>query len=195
MPAKQLRAYLDQDLRNSLKGWLPDSMGSPRDNDRDLSGAAFECLAGRVARGACMGAEDVAADPTVLREAVERTIERFEDAWIRGKAIHDPEAWAFRVGRTEARGLGRRRKTVSLERLGSPESPPEGSRAGTPPLSGIRYALRNARDRLTEKQKLAVGAVLRYGSVKGAARALGKDASGLRRLFSRALARLRRPHE
>jgi DNA-directed RNA polymerase specialized sigma24 family protein len=143
----------------------------------------------RAAESAAWAAVD---DALVAREVAEAVVEKLEDRLLKGRVPDKPVAWGRTVGRREALRRARQ-KTV---RLPEGESADGGSRhreAGTlPSLFELRRVLNNRRPRLTAKQSEAVEAGLEHGSIKRAARALGKDPSGFRRLFHRALDRLRR---
>jgi DNA-directed RNA polymerase specialized sigma24 family protein len=67
-------------------------------------------------RAAERGARSVTHELQVVRDAAERTLQRWLSKAARQRSIADPEAWAFQVGKNAARELGRRSQTsVRLE--------------------------------------------------------------------------------
>lgn len=162
------------------------------DKRPNLSGTELERFLEGVLRAAESGAREVHPDPQLVSEAAEAAVEKYEDAVLTGKGISNPGAWAFRVGRHEALRLVKKGRAMPLgtedpavSRLNDREE------LALPPLTQLEQMLSKHGRSLTERQEQAVRAVLRHKSLKAAARAIHRDPSAFRRLFSRALARLR----
>lgn len=148
------------------------------------------------------GARTASRRLQLVEDAVELTMARWDMRTLAGPPVHDACAWAFRVGANVAKQLGERTSSggspqsrctpVSLPpEPGSPESPEELSL----PSNGhgvvrtdMREIILDHCDRLTRKQMAVLLMFSQPGmTIRGAAKLVDKDHSGLRRLYRRAL--------
>jgi DNA-directed RNA polymerase specialized sigma24 family protein len=148
----------------------------------------------RVRRSALRGARSATRSAQLIDFAVERTVEKFEDAMVRDRVIERDEAWAFRVARNTAvaavRGGGHRR--VGLEEQNRPASAVD--QAVLPPATRrqLKRWLRRHRERLSAYQLDVVRLMADGHSYRSAAKVLDKDRTNLKRAFRRALQQLKR---
>jgi transcriptional regulator with XRE-family HTH domain len=161
-----------------------------------LDSQAFRRMSEQVRRGARAAARKVLSVDILVREAEDRTAGKLVTAFLTGKVIRKPHAWGSRVGHREALRLSQTRKTKSLDRQDgmaeAEEREEQGTRVGLwVDARELRRAIASRRSALTETQAKVVEAILKHGSVSAAARALDKDKSSARKIFYRALKRLR----
>jgi|SRR5690606_1009887 len=150
----------------------------------------------RVHLEAARGARSVTAKDSVVLEAADAALERFEDVVLRGRHVHSLSAWSHEAGKREAlrlmrahpplRSLDPDRAMVIPSTPGDPTPVP----ADRPSWTAVRARL--LRDHsLTDRQRDVLKKLDPRLSIKGNCRQLGVDPSSLRRMLRSIGARVR----
>jgi DNA-directed RNA polymerase specialized sigma24 family protein len=147
----------------------------------------------------------------VVEDAAEQAVARWEERLLRGLAIENATAWAFRVAANAAKRLGKqgRRHGAGLG-VGGELDPQRGAFAGTGKRvegsdhgnvgiramalgrSELRRWVKRCRAKLTKVQFLVIMQLCRPGiSIHHAAKALSMDRANFQRTFRRALRAIR----
>jgi DNA-directed RNA polymerase specialized sigma24 family protein len=148
-----------------------------------------------VRRMARKGARSATSSAPLVDLAVEATVNSFEDAILRKKAIGSLAAWTYRVARNAAlRAAGRRGPRWTTNQrwdVGSIET--DGDRGVLPrlPRQQLRRLLGSHRAALTPVQFRVLALLADGCSYHHAAKSLRMDRSNLKRTFRAALRRLR----
>jgi transcriptional regulator len=155
-------------------------------------GEEFDRMLERAASAARKGARSATRSASLIEIAVERTVDKFEDAQVRRKSIKQVEAWCFRVGRNEARIAGRKatRTRSGYDGLEGVADLADG--ISLPPANRqlLMKWLRGRRRRITKEQLQVLSLLVQGVSFHQVAERLGKDRANLRRAVRRALRRL-----
>lgn len=154
-----------------------------------------------VRRAALRGARSVSNRRQVVEDAVLRTVERWEEAVLKGKQLPGLSAWCFRVAANAARRSlsGRVRRFGEGEDVVTPTSVARDGEEASGNLgfdAGFRRTLLANLKRLENLLRGRQYEVLRKMAESGmtqarAAKDLGMDRANLRRAFRSGLARLR----
>ncbi len=145
---------------------------------------------------AARGARSQTVHTQNVTDAIEATVEAWENKLMNCRAVRNWEAWAFRVAANAAkRAAARSPRAISIPSAGAGQSPP-GDHHGLDPTPALRRTLRLAivsrGSRLIGRQLEVVLKLLEpQMSLHRAARELCMDRTALRRSFRTALARLR----
>ena len=158
----------------------------------------------QLTRAAERGAGSVTKARQRIADASQTALDRWQDATLAGKVILDPEAWVFRVAANAAKRLGKQ-----LRHLPDLDDLAEDSEEHGPALAlevddaphDLRKLLSEAAPHAYMRQQIRQLSrkqirVVEHLSLPGmtfrrAAKELGMDRSGLRRMYGRALRSLR----
>jgi DNA-directed RNA polymerase specialized sigma24 family protein len=150
-----------------------------------------------VRRAAAAGARSVTSDRAIVDDAMAAAVEAWEDVVVHGRSVGNLRSWSFRVAANAAKNLLRRARPVPAEVASIDDAGMVGDgfveQVPVHPRELLRAHLERFRDRLTTKQYLVAVTLSQPGvSMHAGAKRLQMDRSSMRRVFGRALERLRR---
>lgn len=153
-----------------------------------------------VRRAATRGARSVTRREQIVEDAVSRTVERWEEALLKGKDLGDVPGWAFRVAANAAKKLapGSAKRwgdwDAAADKVGGVDGDVDsGNRIFSADFRKTLLAnLGRRRKLLRGRQYEVLRKMAEVGMTQSrAARELGMDRANLRRAFRSGLARLR----
>jgi DNA-directed RNA polymerase specialized sigma24 family protein len=169
-------------------------MRKPSNVQIGIRNRTFAALTKSVLTHARRGARSVTRYPQVIEDAVDSTLERWEDALLKHKVIADAEGWAYRVASNAAKRIGASRKRRSPS---ANDVPTQDER---PYYFGSEWTKEDLLDAVLRMRQFFRGRQFEVISLlcrdcpsfHAAAKSLRMDRSNFRRTFKSALAVVKR---